>query len=315
MKKKLTKCIGKNKEEKNKADFSKLNFVDSRYIPLHRFKKEAAYSEIGYGSVSIELDKHTYKNISKICNDSTVELKTYLVSVIVQLIFKMTNQNDILLIVDGIDGLVDVESYTILRSHVNGNRSAKENNISIKKDLFNSMRDNRNKKLPVSEQSNSKYGDIMVSFHDKVADLHKLNANLVFHFNIKCKSISFSIVYRKCFYNEDLMKRLSVNTIYFLQNILLNPTSLLGNIEYIGNREKAKILHDFNDTRIKYENSKPIPYLIEEKVKENPLRIAYIYKDKTLSYEEFNSKSNYMAHILRQNGIVKGDFVPLLMNE
>ena len=60
----------------------------------------------------------------------------------------------------------------------------------------------------------------------------------------------------------------------------------------------------YNETDMEYDVDRTIQSLFEEKVKVYGNQVAVIYRDQQITYEELNQKSNQVARLLRDNGII-----------
>lgn len=87
-----------------------------------------------------------------------------------------------------------------------------------------------------------------------------------------------------------------------------NPGRKLTTIEMVSEKEKQKILHDFNDTKCEFPQ-KTIVEIFEEQVQKTPSNIALIYKDQSMTYHELNSRVNKLAHLLRKKGVRPNDII------
>ena len=77
----------------------------------------------------------------------------------------------------------------------------------------------------------------------------------------------------------------------------------LSEIEMLSEKEKKKLLYEFNDTYVEYPKDKTIYELFEEQAEKTPDKIAIADKDKQLTYKEINEKANCLAGYLRENGV------------
>ena len=99
-----------------------------------------------------------------------------------------------------------------------------------------------------------------------------------------------------------------------LNIILDNIDTKISSICVLSEREKNKILYEFNNTKADYPKDKTISELFEEQVLKTPNNIALVFENKTLTYKQLNEKSNQLARFLRNNGITRGDIVGIMVN-
>ncbi len=115
-------------------------------------------------------------------------------------------------------------------------------------------------------------------------------------------------------FTKEFIKDLSENYIQLIKNVLKVPDNLIKNIDILPKTEKNRILYYLNKTELSYPNNKTIPELFEQQVLKTPDKIAAVFEDTSLSFEELNKKANALAHYLKNNGITRGNIVGILLN-
>jgi len=108
-------------------------------------------------------------------------------------------------------------------------------------------------------------------------------------------------------YIHDHMTRL-------LWHALDNPARKLPYIEMISEKEKQKILYDFNNTNAEYPRDKTIHQLFEEQVEKTPDAVAVVFDDREMTYRELNENANKLAGVLRAKGVKPNEIVGLMVN-
>lgn len=119
-------------------------------------------------------------------------------------------------------------------------------------------------------------------------------------------------------YNTDLfdaatIKRMVGHFQTLLEGIVANPQQPVSAIPMLTASERNLLLVEWNNTKKEYPHDKCIHQLIEAQVEQTPERIAAVFEDKKLTYLEVNQKANQLACLLREKGIGKGKYVPVLM--
>lgn len=117
------------------------------------------------------------------------------------------------------------------------------------------------------------------------------------------KEYSLRFEYCTKLFDEDFIKRLSSHYIRILDTILANTNTKLADIQMMSQEEENQILQEFNHTKVDYPSTKTIIDLFEEQVQKNPNKIAVVFEDKKLTYQELNEKSNQLARYLIANHI------------
>ncbi|NIM14691.1 MAG: amino acid adenylation domain-containing protein [Candidatus Aminicenantes bacterium] len=116
---------------------------------------------------------------------------------------------------------------------------------------------------------------------------------------------------------------------YFKQiisSILENDTVKISQIEIIPESEKQQILYDFNDTTVDYPGDKSIHELFREQAERTPDGVAVVGswqlavgKERRnsevlqLTYSELNQKSDQLAGVLREKGVLADDIVGIML--
>ncbi|WP_443659035.1 non-ribosomal peptide synthase/polyketide synthase [Clostridium algidicarnis] len=126
--------------------------------------------------------------------------------------------------------------------------------------------------------------------------------------------IEFNFEYCTKLFTKETMNIMAEHYINILKGIVADKSTKLLDIEIMSEKEKSKLLYDFNDTKKAYDKNKTIQELFEEQVEKTPDNIAVIFEDKKLTYRDLNEKANSLAKILRDRG-VKGDSIVGIMVE
>jgi iturin family lipopeptide synthetase A len=74
----------------------------------------------------------------------------------------------------------------------------------------------------------------------------------------------------------------------------------IGDIDMLSEKEKHRLLREFNDTRVDYPGDKTVVGLFEEQVGRTPRKVAVVSGPVELSYEELNERANRLARYLRE---------------
>ncbi|NES82289.1 MAG: amino acid adenylation domain-containing protein [Moorea sp. SIO2B7] len=96
-----------------------------------------------------------------------------------------------------------------------------------------------------------------------------------------------------------------------------DPSSIesISTLPILTEEERQQLLIEWNDTKREYPQDKCIHQLVEAQVMRTPERIAAIFEDRSLTYQEVNEKANELAGVLKAKGISKGKYVPVLMEK
>ncbi|MFK8103148.1 MAG: non-ribosomal peptide synthase/polyketide synthase [Saprospiraceae bacterium] len=121
----------------------------------------------------------------------------------------------------------------------------------------------------------------------------------------------------KFLYNADLLASDYAETIkgHFetvLDEIIVLEKKDLNEVEMLTKSERLQLLSDFNDTALDYPREKTIIDVFQERVTAHPDRVAVVFGDKSLTYQELDERSNQMAHCLLAKGVKYQDRVGIL---
>ncbi len=109
-------------------------------------------------------------------------------------------------------------------------------------------------------------------------------------------------------YNSDVLEAETVAQIAehfqnLLTSIVENPQTPVGKLVILSEREKQKILVEWNDTKTDDDLSECVHQLFEAQVEKIPEATAVVFEDQKLTYSSLNSKANQLAHYLQKLGV------------
>jgi len=137
-----------------------------------------------------------------------------------------------------------------------------------------------------------------------------------FDLSLQCKAVADTIEARFDF-NTDIFKRETVERIggYFhniVTQIIENPDMNLSEIDMLTQKEKQRLLVEFNNTKVLYPKEKTIQELFQEQVERTPHSTAIICGENSLTYMELNEKANQLSRTLRREGVGKESIVGVM---
>lgn len=113
-------------------------------------------------------------------------------------------------------------------------------------------------------------------------------------------------------YSDEQIDDMYARMLSLANQIIMNPSGKLVNLEILYNTERKKLLYDFNTTETEYPKDKTIYQLFEEQVKKAPDKVAISFNNVELTYKELNQKSNQLARYLVRKGVGAETIVGLL---
>ncbi|MCU0288682.1 MAG: amino acid adenylation domain-containing protein, partial [Acidobacteria bacterium] len=134
--------------------------------------------------------------------------------------------------------------------------------------------------------------------------------------------INFSLTYCIRLFKKETIQRMIDYFQKIIQDVLKTPNILLAKIEILSEKEKKRLLYDFNDTAAKYPREKTIHQLFEEQVERTPDHIAVVEETPNgslgtynyLSYRELNKWADNVAQSLIENGVKPDTIVGIMID-
>jgi amino acid adenylation domain-containing protein len=142
------------------------------------------------------------------------------------------------------------------------------------------------------------------------------------------EELNGKIIYNSNLFKKETIERLSNHYLYILNQVLYKVDSRINDIELMTEREKNKILFEFNRTEKDYPGKKTIAGLFECQVEKNPENIAVVSTIELkngydqlkpgmisvqVSYEELNERANQFARLLRRKGVKANTIVGVMV--
>ncbi|MCP3738293.1 amino acid adenylation domain-containing protein [Rossellomorea sp. BNER] len=130
----------------------------------------------------------------------------------------------------------------------------------------------------------------------------------------KQNQIECQMEYSTTLFRQETIQRMTEHFVKIVQEMVNHTNKRIDEVEMLSENERHRLLVEWNDTsNVTYRKKKTIHELFEEQVVKTPNKIAVVYKEETITYQELNIQANRLAHLLRQRGMVAGDCVGLLM--
>ena len=122
----------------------------------------------------------------------------------------------------------------------------------------------------------------------------------------------FSLEYASRLFKKETVERFATHYLNVLKEVTEHPEKRLSEIDMLSQAEMRQILVDFNDTKAEYPSDKTVVELFEEQVEKTPERVAVVYEDEEITYEELNRKVNQLAYKLRELGVRPDEKVAII---
>jgi amino acid adenylation domain-containing protein len=286
------------------------------------------------GSRKFDLSKEVTKKLFNIGKDQDIAIYTILTTVLNVLIYKFTNQNDILVgvpLYTESEKIYEYNSWVLLRSNIQSELSFKENLINIKKSLiegYNHQHYPYDKLLELLQLDNGvsplRIVSIMENIHKKcsIAEITASSDNdITFSFLRNEDNMEVTIIYNKNLYKDDSINKIFECYTNIIEQAMSNINIRIADIELISGEERNKLNKVFNnDLSVNFEE-RTLNKLFKEQVQRTPNNIAVSCFselngssiNKSLTYRELDEKSNQIAGILRDKGVKSDSIVGLML--
>jgi len=153
---------------------------------------------------------------------------------------------------------------------------------------------------------------LLENIHDKKY-LHHIPNNMTFSFRRNDDNLEGELDYNSVVFEETTVERILQHFLQLMENAVFNLDTLIFGINILAEKEKKKILYEFNNSRKTSLEEKNICRLFETQTKKKPDRIAVSFNNDQLSYRQFNEKANQLARYLLSKGIQQNQSVGIIM--
>lgn len=128
-------------------------------------------------------------------------------------------------------------------------------------------------------------------------------------------NLSIFYDYKTSKYTKTDIKHMHERISYIIEQVLLNDTLDVADIEIVTPNEKSQILNEFNNSKSSYPRNSSVIDLFEKQVNETPNKTALVFEDFELKYDELNKKANQLASVLIDNNVKQGDVVGIFLDK
>jgi amino acid adenylation domain-containing protein len=113
--------------------------------------------------------------------------------------------------------------------------------------------------------------------------------------------VTFSFEYNTDLFDPTTIERMAGHLETLLSEIVADPDQSIADLPLLTVRERQQILTEWNDTNIDYP-PQCVHRLFEEQVERTPAAVALVFEDRQLTYSELNRKANQLARHLQRLG-------------
>jgi len=127
------------------------------------------------------------------------------------------------------------------------------------------------------------------------------------------KEINFILEYCTSLFTEKTCRRFGNLFISLLAQIVKDKDILIKDLSTIDEKEKNKVLYEWNRTERTYDKHETIIDLFEKRVEKEPDKVALSCLGEAISYSGLNRYVNQFAGYLRENGVGRDSIVGIMM--
>ncbi|QQP77975.1 amino acid adenylation domain-containing protein [Bacillus sp. TK-2] len=283
--------------------------------------------------INLKINSETYNQLNKLATENEVTMYMLMLAGYTTLLSKYSGQEDIV-VGSPIAGRKHVDLNNVMGMFVNtlamrnypkGNRSFREYLKEVKENTlkayenqdyqFEELVEKVNVRRDISR--NPLFDTMLVFQHTdnmllnldglKVSMLEDQREIVKFDITIHVSELEdglgLEIEYCTALYKKETIERFLEHFINVLREVVENPEQKLSEIDILTEKEKSKLLNEFNNTKGKYAKEKTLPELFEEQVEKTPNNVALVFENQSITYKELNERANSLAHILREKGV------------
>lgn len=283
-------------------------------------------SEFRRQTLEFEIEGDLFNRIIRVGGQSDHALFIILMTVLVVLVYKYTEQDDITIGIPILEQAVEAEFINTvlpLRIHLNDHLTFKRI-LGILSETFIGANENQNypiesllyqMKMEYSRGEPFPLFDIailMKNLHRR-SYLRDIRVNMLFSFDRRENSIVGNLEYNLAVYHATTMREIADRYIHLLKETLFRENIQLREFELISLEERQRLLADFNATQADFPDHLTLHRLFEEQVERTPDYVSVIFGNHRVSYLQLNSRINQLSHFLISKGVVPNTVVALML--
>lgn len=127
------------------------------------------------------------------------------------------------------------------------------------------------------------------------------------------QELMLKLIYDTSRFAEDTIERMAGHLQTILSAIITHHNQPITQLPLLTPQERNQLLIEWNNTEVDYPLDTSFIELFENQVNHYPDKIAIIYDEQKLTYQELNNRANQVAHYLREKGVKSEVLVGILM--
>ncbi|HEY2491660.1 MAG TPA: amino acid adenylation domain-containing protein [Paenibacillus sp.] len=125
--------------------------------------------------------------------------------------------------------------------------------------------------------------------------------------------ITLHLDYSTKLFKEEKIERMLTHYVNIVNSVVDNVDVHISQIHMLTEEERQQLLFDFNDTELLYDKHQTIHQLFQLQVERTPDEIAIESGSKQYSYNDLDVRSNQLAAALREQGVLPGIVVGVMV--
>jgi amino acid adenylation domain-containing protein len=289
------------------------------------------------------LSEGTTEALKALSRKLSISLFTSLLAVFEILLYRYTNQEDIVLgspvanrNYPGVEGLIGLFINTlVLRADLSGDPTFEELAVRIGKVVLGAYehQDLPFEKLvealhPERDMRRTPFFQVMFNFQTSLTfdlnlpDLHIrlleqptgiAKFDLTMDINEVDDRLLVAIEYNTDLFKAGTAERMLEHFERLVEGIIQNPARPISALSLLSAAERCQMIEEWNDTRTDYPRDVCVHHLFEEQARRSPNAIAVSFADSTLTYRELSQQTNQVARYLQGLGVGPSTLVGVCM--
>lgn len=284
------------------------------------FKKESGSRR---GMFHFEISRELTNKLCSIEKDKEMGTFIKLTAAINILLYKYTNQNDILVgipLLTGIQEFYPYNKYIVQRSNVQGKMTVNDYLENLAQEITTSY---KNQHYPIDNIPMFKVISIYKNIHSINEDeiINCIDNDLTFCFLKIGDCINARITYNSNKFKDESIFQLHKCYLNILEQLLSNTDIPIKAVKLLTTTECAKIVKQFNATTVEYpESNISLHKMFENQTSLTPDSAAVSCVSEqngkcvaqNITFKELNEKSNRLARLLREKGVRPNSIIAIM---
>lgn len=126
--------------------------------------------------------------------------------------------------------------------------------------------------------------------------------------------IFLNFEYATALFNKESIQKFVDYFTKIVSTIVADPSIKLKDIDILSKTERERILIEFNQSKEELSIEEHLIERFEKQVRTHPHKIALVFEDENMTYEELNNRVNQLSYTLMQEGLGSGSVIGLLLD-